>query len=86
LYAHEYFGPLLRGFPAEKEQDLMSAWWQALAYEVGGLGVTWDFNELDWKKNVIDFEAYLENETFQQLADPILRLFYGICVPAAWNR
>jgi len=86
LYAHDYFGPLLRGFPPEKEQDLISAWWQGLAYEVGGLGVTWDFQELDWKKNVIDFESYLENETFQQLADPILRLFYGICVPSAWNR
>lgn len=85
LYAHDYFGPLFRGFPPEKERMLMDAWWKALAYDVGGLGVTWDLETLEWKRNIIDFESYLENETFQKLADPILRLFYGICVPATWN-
>ncbi len=86
LYAHDYFGPLFRGFPPEKEQDLLMAWWQSLSYEVGGYGVIWNFDELAWRKNVIDFEAFLQNESFQQIADPILRLFFGICVPAAWNR
>jgi hypothetical protein len=80
-----YWGPFFKALPKEKWYLFLGIWWENFVWQALGLGCAWIKEEERWDRRIIEYEAYVDEETFNEQIDPLIKDFYSIFSPAKWN-